>query len=127
MPNPKTKKPTKEWLDQIANPDLGRTDNYIGGNWQASASGKSLDVFDPSTDAFLIQVADSDAADARAAVDAASAAFPTWRATSVHARAQLLKKWRSLLEANQEDLAMLMVREMGKPINEARGVVAYFA
>lgn len=119
--------PAKEWLGQLSDQQLVRTENFIGGQWQVSASGNVFDVFDPSTDDLLIQVTDSNAEDARAAVDAASAAFPAWRATSARERAQLLKKWRSLLEANLEDLAMLMVREMGKPIVEARGEVAYGA
>ena len=113
--------------DLIKNEQLVRTQNFIGGAWQASDSGKSFDILDPSNDTFLWRVADSDAVDARAAVDAASAAFPAWRATSARERAQLLKRWRALLEANLEDLAMLMVLEMGKPIAEARGEVAYGA
>ncbi|HNP62677.1 MAG TPA: NAD-dependent succinate-semialdehyde dehydrogenase [Woeseiaceae bacterium] len=127
MLNHTIENPTREWLDQIANRELVRTENFIGGKWQVSSSGKSFDITDPSTNAFLIQVTDSNADDARAAVDAASAAFPAWRATSARERAKLLKKWRSLLESNLEDLAMLMVREMGKPIVEARGEVAYGA
>ena len=119
--------PAKEWMGQLSNQELVRTQNFIGGKWQASASGSAFNVFDPSTDAVLLQVTDSNAEDAKAAVDAASAAFPAWRATSARERAQLLKKWRSLLEANLDDLALLMVREMGKPIVEARGEVTYGA
>ena len=114
-------------MEYIRNQALVCTDNYIAGQWQASTSGDSFEVRNPSTDQFLVRVTDSEAEDARAAVDAASAALPAWRATSARERAQLLKKWRALLEENLEDLAMLMVLEMGKPINEARGEVTYGA
>ncbi len=116
-----------EILNRIHRADLVLTNNFIAGEWKPSLSGNSFDIVNPSTGHHLIEVTDSNADDARAAVDAASAVFPAWRATSARARAQLLKKWRSLLEANQEDLAMLMVLEMGKPIVEARGEVAYGA
>lgn len=114
-------------MGPIRNRELVRTENFIGGAWRPSVSGNAFDILDPSTDTFLVQVTDSNAEDARAAVDAASAAFPTWRSTTARERAQLLKRWRALLEANLEDLAMLMVLEMGKPIVEARGEVAYGA
>ena len=114
-------------LNQITNQKLVRTENFIDGRWQASSSGRAFDVLDPSTNTFLLRVTDSNAQDAQHAVDAASRAFPAWRATSARERAQLLKKWRALLEEHAEDLALLMVHEMGKPITEARGEVAYGA
>ncbi|SEM51767.1 Aldehyde dehydrogenase family protein, partial [Variovorax sp. YR750] len=77
----------------LSRPDLQRTENFIAGEWLCSASGRTLDVTDPATDALVAQVPDSDAADARAATDAAHAAFPAWRAVPAKQRAQILKRW----------------------------------
>uniref|UniRef100_UPI003B3B029E NAD-dependent succinate-semialdehyde dehydrogenase n=1 Tax=Herbaspirillum huttiense TaxID=863372 RepID=UPI003B3B029E len=72
-------------------------------------------------------VPDGTAADARAAVDAAVAAFPAWRATPAKQRATIIKRWNDLLLAHQEDLGRLISREQGKPLAEAKGEVAYAA
>ncbi len=72
-------------------------------------------------------VPDSGATDARAAVDAAHAAFPTWRVVPAKQRAQILKRWNDLILAHQEDLGRLISREQGKPLAEGRGEAAYAA
>ncbi len=104
-----------------------KTQNFIGGRWQAAGGGALLDVIDPATLEVVARVADSGAADARAAVDAAHAAFPAWRARSGRERAQLLKKWHALILAHQDDLARIISSEQGKPLAEARGEVLYGA
>ena len=75
----------------------------------------------------LAEVADLDAADARAAIEAAAAALPAWSARTAKDRAQILRKWFDLIMAAQEDLARLMTAEQGKPLAETRGEVAYGA
>lgn len=107
--------------------DLFITQNFIDGQWQSSASSSLLPVINPATDEEITQVQDSTAADAIAAVDAAEAAFKTWRKTTAKSRAQLLKRWHGLVLKNAEDLARLMSMEQGKPLPEARGEVAYGA
>jgi succinate-semialdehyde dehydrogenase/glutarate-semialdehyde dehydrogenase len=114
-------------LDTLARGELLRTQNFIDGKWQAAASGAQLDVTDPATLKSVARVADSDAADALAALDAAQAAFAAWRERSGRERAQLLKKWHALVLANQEDLARIISTEQGKPLAEARGEVLYGA
>ena len=89
--------------------------------------GRRFDVTDPATDAVFASVPDSGAADARAALDAAHAAFPAWRAVPAKQRAQILKRWNDLILAHQEDLGRLISREQGKPLAEGRGEVAYAA
>lgn len=106
--------------------DLIRTHNFIGGRWVASI-GRSFGVRDPSNDSAIAEVADSDGSDARAAVDAAHAALPLWRAAPARARAQILKRWHALILQHQEDLARLISREQGKPLAESRGEVLYAA
>jgi succinate-semialdehyde dehydrogenase/glutarate-semialdehyde dehydrogenase len=107
--------------------DLIRTQNFIGGRWRAAGTGTLLAVNDPADDRPITQVQDSGPADARAAVDAAHAAFPAWRATPAKQRAQLIKRWNDLIVQHQEDLGRLVSREQGKPLAEGRGEVLYAA
>jgi len=111
---------------------LERTDlmperQLIGAQWREASDGRRLDVTDPATDDVFASVPDGSAADARAAVDAAHAAFPAWRAVPAKQRAQIIKRWNDLVIANQEDLGRLISREQGKPLAEGRGEVAYAA
>ncbi len=101
--------------------------HLIGAEWRAAADGRELAVSDPATGKVFASVPDGNAADARAAVDAAAAAFPAWRATPAKQRAAILKRWNDLLLAHQEDLGRLISREQGKPLAEGRGEVAYAA
>jgi succinate-semialdehyde dehydrogenase/glutarate-semialdehyde dehydrogenase len=104
---------------------LGR--QWIGGEWCEARHGRRLDVVDPADDAVFASVPDSGADEALAAVDAAQAAFPAWRALPAKQRAQILKRWNDLVLAHQEDLGRLISREQGKPLAEGRGEVAYAA
>jgi len=107
--------------------ELKRHQNFIGARWSDAIDGRAFGVTNPATDAEFARVPDSSAADAKAAVDAAAAAFPGWRARSSRERAQLLKRWHALILENREDLARLISREQGKPLAEARGEVLYAA
>jgi succinate-semialdehyde dehydrogenase/glutarate-semialdehyde dehydrogenase len=100
--------------------------NYIG-RWCDAEEGRRFDVTDPATDCVFASVPDSGAADARAALEAAHAAFPGWRAVPAKQRAQMLKRWNDLIVAHMEDLGRLISREQGKPLAEGRGEVAYAA
>lgn len=114
-------------LATLARGDLLRTRNFINGQWLPAAGGAKLDVIDPATLSEIARVADSSAADARVALEAAHAAFPAWRERTGRERAQLLKKWNDLIVAHQEDLARIISSEQGKPLAEARGEVLYGA
>ncbi|MGV3570624.1 MAG: NAD-dependent succinate-semialdehyde dehydrogenase [Ramlibacter sp.] len=114
-------------LSTLSRSSLLRTRNFIAGEWRPAQGGALLAVIDPATQASVAEVADSTAADARAALEAAHAAFPAWRARTGRERAQLLKKWNALIVAHQEDLAKIISTEQGKPLAEARGEVLYGA
>ena len=86
-----------------------------------------LAVRDPATGALVAQVAVSAAPGARAAVDAAQAAFPGWSAMLPQHRATILHRWHAMILDAREDLARIMVAEQGKPISEARGEIDYAA
>ncbi|MGN6668384.1 MAG: NAD-dependent succinate-semialdehyde dehydrogenase [Trinickia sp.] len=102
-------------------------DNFINGQWIAAASGRRFAVTDPATGNPIADVADSGAADARAAADAAAAALPAWRAMLPKERAGLLRRWHALILEQQDALAALISLEQGKPLAEGRGEVAYGA
>ncbi len=110
----------------ISRDDLLPGRNYIG-RWCDAEEGRRFNVTDPATDAVVASVPDSGAADARSALDAAHAAFATWRVVPAKQRAQIIKRWNDLVVAHQEDLGRLISREQGKPLAEGRGEVAYAA
>src|SRR4051794_358037 len=99
-------------------------DNYVAGAWTAPAATEALDVLAPATGELLARVPLSTRADLDAAVAAARAALPAWRAVSVIARARRLFALREGLEARKEDLAQSVTQEMGKTIVDARAEVA---
>jgi len=99
-------------------------DNYVGGAWTPATSAEALPVTNPATGETLARVPLSSAADLDAAVTAARAALPEWRAVSVIERARKLFALRQALDARREDLARSVTTEMGKTIGDARAEVA---
>ncbi|ALO65311.1 NAD-dependent succinate-semialdehyde dehydrogenase [Arthrobacter alpinus] len=99
----------------------------INGQWRDAASGRTLDVHDPATGKVLASIADGGSEDALAALDAASAAQSSWARTAPRVRGEILRKAFELITERAEDFALLMTLEMGKPLAEARGEVAYGA
>ncbi|WP_375170489.1 NAD-dependent succinate-semialdehyde dehydrogenase [Marinobacter sp.] len=112
---------------ELKNRELLREQGYINGQWVPAQSGKTFAVTNPANGEHLASVPDMDKTDTRAAIEAAEAAWPAWRATPAKERANILRKWFNLLMANQEDLARLMTAEQGKPLAESRGEVGYGA
>jgi len=99
-------------------------DNYIAGSWTApTAATGELDVVNPASAEVLARVPLSGAADLDAAVSAARAALPEWRAISTIARARKLFELRERLLARSEDLARAVTAEMGKTIADSRAEV----
>jgi succinate-semialdehyde dehydrogenase / glutarate-semialdehyde dehydrogenase len=100
---------------------------FIGGQWREATGAGRISVDDPSTTEVIASVADATVADGKAALDAAVAAQPAWAATAPRERGEILRRAFELITARSEDLAMLMTLEMGKPLKESRGEVAYAA
>jgi succinate-semialdehyde dehydrogenase/glutarate-semialdehyde dehydrogenase len=113
-------------MPKLDDPALLRAEAYVDGAW-TSGAGARFAVTNPATGETLAQVADLDAADARAAIEAAAAALPAWSARTAKERAAVMRKWFELIMAAQEDLAQLMTAEQGKPLAETRGEVTYGA
>jgi succinate-semialdehyde dehydrogenase/glutarate-semialdehyde dehydrogenase len=100
---------------------------FIGGRWVEAAEGGRFDVRDPSTGSVLKSIADARPADAVAALDAAVAAQADWAHTAPRERGELLRRAFDAVKAQAEDFALVMTLEMGKPLAESRGEVAYGA
>lgn len=111
----------------LSNPGLLRQRGLIGGQWVASDSGNTLPVVDPATDMQIATVPYMGRDETLRAISAANAALPEWSAMPARERARLLRRWSDLIIENQDDLAMLMTREQGKPLAEAKGEVVYAA
>ena len=98
---------------------------YIGGDWVESTSGRVIEVQDPATGTVLKRIADASVADGTMAMDAAAAAQHAWGATAARKRAEVLRRAFDLLQERKDDFALLMTMEMGKPLAESLGEVAY--
>jgi succinate-semialdehyde dehydrogenase/glutarate-semialdehyde dehydrogenase len=103
------------------------TDLWIGGKWRKASDGGRFDVIDPATENTIASVASATVEDAKAAVDAASAAFPGWAAKKPRERAEILRKSFELIMRDAERLAKLITIENGKALSDSRGEVAYAA
>ncbi len=97
----------------------------VDGAWQPSADGRTFAVVDPATGETLLDIADATPEDGVRALDAAEAAKTGWASTPPRHRAELLRRAFDLLQERREEFALLMTLEMGKPLAEARGEVAY--
>ncbi|MFT2818112.1 NAD-dependent succinate-semialdehyde dehydrogenase [Leifsonia sp. A12D58] len=98
---------------------------YINGEWRMAVSRKTLPVFDPATGLELTRIADAGVEDGAAALDAAVAAQDSWAKTPPRQRGELLRRAFDLLQERKDEFALLMTIEMGKPLAEAYGEVAY--
>ncbi|KRA22154.1 NAD-dependent succinate-semialdehyde dehydrogenase [Microbacterium sp. Root61] len=98
---------------------------FIGGEWVAASGDRTLKVYDPATGDVIKTIADASPEDGMKALDAAAEAAASWAATPARVRGEILRRAFDLLQERKEDFALLMTLEMGKPLAEARGEVAY--
>ncbi|MGA8049854.1 MAG: NADP-dependent succinate-semialdehyde dehydrogenase [Burkholderiales bacterium] len=111
----------------LKDPKLFREQCYIDGVWVAADSKKTFPVDNPATGETVGSVPDMGAAETRRAIEAAERAWPAWRAKTAKERAAILRRWYDLMMANQDDLALILTTEQGKPLAEAKGEIAYGA
>ena len=109
--------------------DMGlfRQQAYVDGAWIDADSGDTIDVTNPATGEVIGTIPKLGAAETRRAIEAADKAWPAWRTKTGKERAAVLRKWFDLMIENQEDLAVLMTVEQGKPLAESRGEIVYGA
>lgn len=112
---------------QLPNIQAAARGLYIDGAWRPAQNGHEIDVIDPSTGTVLATVPDATVEDARAGIDAASAAAPAWSATSPRKRSEILRRCFELMTERAEELATLISMENGKALRDARSEVSYAA
>jgi len=112
---------------QISDQALLKTQAYINGQWVDADSGETVAVTNPANGEVIAEVAKCSTAETRRAIEAAADAFVEWRKRTAKERSACLRKWFNLMMEAQEDLAMILTLEQGKPLAEARGEVAYGA
>ena len=112
---------------KIADPSLFRQQCLVAGAWRDADSAATVEVHNPASGERLGTVPNMGAAEARRAIEAAHAAQPAWAAKTAGERARILRKWFDLMMANQNDLAVIMTAEQGKPLAESKGEIAYAA
>ena len=111
----------------LKDPSLFRTHCFINGRWCDADNGETITVTNPATAEIIGTVPKMGAAETRRAIEAANVAYPAWRSRTAAERSSILRRWFELLLENQEDLAVIMTAEQGKPLAEARGEIAYAA
>lgn len=107
----------------LKDPSLLETRAFLGGEWVTT--GKTFPVINPATGETIAEVTDLTPDDTKKAIDIAYQAQREWRAKTAKERCSILLKWNDLMLENQEDLAKILTAEMGKPLAEARGEIAY--
>lgn len=112
---------------QLNNPSLLKQQSYIDGVWVDAEDQKSFAVMNPATGESIATVPSVSAAQVEQAVLAAETALKTWKLTTSKERSALLRKWFNLIVENQEDLAVILSTEQGKPLTESRGEILYGA
>ena len=109
--------------DVARHSEVAVLDNFIDGRWVKSSATEFFDVHNPAVGDVIGRTPLSTAGDVDAAVQAAARAFPGWRDRPVNTRAQVLYKFKALLEQHFEEMALLVTTEHGKTLDEARGSV----
>jgi succinate-semialdehyde dehydrogenase/glutarate-semialdehyde dehydrogenase len=111
----------------LKDPNLLKQLCYLDGQWLAANSGATIDVTNPATGLTLGTIPRMGTDETRRAIEAANVALPAWRAKTAKERSTILRRWFELIMANQEDLAIIMTAEQGKPLAESKGEIAYAA
>lgn len=109
----------------LANPDLLKQQCFIKDGWHDASDAATIDVSNPFNGDVIGNVPSLTTDDVNDAVAASHEAQITWAAKTPKERAELLQKWADLIDANKEDLAIIMTAEQGKPLTESRGEVGY--
>ncbi|VEG12294.1 NAD-dependent succinate-semialdehyde dehydrogenase [Moraxella cuniculi] len=106
---------------------LLKTQAYIDGKWQAADNRAEIAVYNPATDELIGTVPNMGKAEAQRAILAAKRALATWQGYAAKQRGELLRRWFELIMQHQEDLAVILTIEQGKPLAESRAEIAYGA
>lgn len=111
----------------LKDPSLLTTKAYVAGEWVDADDGGTFDVTNPARGDIICSVPNLGRAETARAIAAANTAMKDWAARPAKERANIMRKWFDLMMANQDDLGAILTAEMGKPLAEAKGEVAYGA
>ena len=114
-------------LPRLRDAGLLRTRAYVDGRWVDGDSGETFPVEDPATGATIADVPRRGAAETGRAIEAARRAQPEWRAKTAKERARILRRWGDLMLEHEDDLALLLTTEQGKPLAESHAEIVYAA
>ncbi|MPQ94985.1 NAD-dependent succinate-semialdehyde dehydrogenase [Thioclava sp. JE_KL1] len=111
----------------LKDPSLLVTKALVAGEWVDADDGTTFDVTNPARGDVICTVPDLGRAETARAIAAADEAMKDWAARTGKERAQIMRKWYDLMMENQDDLGAILTAEMGKPLAEAKGEIAYGA
>jgi succinate-semialdehyde dehydrogenase/glutarate-semialdehyde dehydrogenase len=111
----------------LKDPSLLATKAYVAGEWIDADDGTSFEVTNPARGDVIARVPNLGRAETARAIAAAAKAQKEWAARTGKERAAIMRKWFELMMANQDDLGTILCAEMGKPLAEAKGEIAYGA
>ena len=114
-------------FSKLANKELIVSKGYINGIFTSGNSNKTFDVNDPSTGELIVKLPDMGISETKDAINAAHKAQKSWAAKTGKERSTILRNWFNLMVKNKDDLAKILTAEMGKPLAEALGEIAYGA
>ncbi|MGL4311417.1 MAG: aldehyde dehydrogenase family protein, partial [Paracoccaceae bacterium] len=112
---------------RLKDPSLLLRKAYVAGEWIGADDGGSFAVTNPARGDVICDVPDLSRKETARAIAAAAKAQKAWAARTGKDRANVLRKWFNLMMENQDDLAAILTAEMGKPLAEAKGEIAYGA
>lgn len=107
--------------------NLFRNQCFVAGEWIDAPGNRTIDVHNPATRELIGTVPSLGREETAGAIAAADAAWPGWRTKTAHERSRLVRRWYDLIVEHQDDLAMIMTAEQGKPLAESLGEVLYGA
>lgn len=119
-------------MGYLNNKNLNNKDLLIGkclinGKWLDADNGKKIEVVNPANNEIILSVPDMGNDETNLAILAAYKAFPKWSSLTAGARSDFLRKWFELIIKNADDLAMIMTKEQGKILAEAKTEIKYAA
>lgn len=111
----------------LSDPSLLRNACLVNGRWTKGSSPERLQVSNPATGAILAEVPRISVEETEEAIGYAEAAFKPWAARTAKDRSLILRRWHDLILQHQDDLALILTSEQGKPLSEAKGEIVYAA
>jgi succinate-semialdehyde dehydrogenase / glutarate-semialdehyde dehydrogenase len=112
---------------QLKDAQLLKSQCYINGSWVDASNASTIAVLNPADGSHIASVPNAGKAQAQLAIDGAAKAQAEWKLRTAEDRARILRRWYELMLAHQDDLALIMTSEQGKPLAEAKGEIAYAA